>query len=163
MSNIRYSFLFCNMEVLNMENKIVGDICKLQNGIICHQVNCQRKMGKGLALQIRKNFIQHYLEYINTEPELGKILTTEISSELYVVALYSQYYFGSTGKVFTDYKAFKECLKLLKDFSHTKKLTIYIPYKIGCGLGGGDWNIIYSFIKEILDEYTIVFPHPYLV
>ena len=108
-----------------MENKIVGDICKLQNGIICHQVNCQRKMGKGLALQIRKNFIQHYLEYINTEPELGKILTTEISSELYVAALYSQYYFGSTGKVFTDYKAFKECLKLLKDFAHTKK-TYYL-------------------------------------
>lgn len=120
-----------------MENKIVGDICKLQNGIICHQVNCQRKMGKGLALQIRKNFIQHYLEYINTEPELGKILTTEISSELYVAALYSQYYFGSTGKVFTDYKAFKECLKLLKDFSHTKNLLFIFLIKLDVVLAEG--------------------------
>ena len=27
-------------------------------------------------------------------------------------------------------------------------LTIGFPYKIGCGLAGGDWNIVYNIIEE---------------
>lgn len=30
------------------------------------------------------------------------------------------------------------------------------PFKIGCGLGGGDWNVILGLIqKELSDKYTV--------
>lgn len=34
--------------------------------------------------------------------------------------------------------------------------TIAMPFKIGCGLGGGDWNVILGLIqKELSDKYTV--------
>lgn len=145
-----------------MESQYIGDICKVKRGIVCHQVNCQKKMGKGLALQIRNKFTQHYIDFINTEPELGKVLITEISPNLYVAALYSQYHFGPKGKTYTNYGAFEKCLSELNAFATVQKLTVFLPYKIGCGLGGGDWSKIHSIIQENLEDYAIVYPPTYL-
>lgn len=34
--------------------------------------------------------------------------------------------------------------------------TIAMPFKIGCGLGGGDWNVIFGLIqKELSDKYIV--------
>ena len=37
------------------------------------------------------------------------------------------------------------------------KFTLAIPHKLGCGVGGGDWNIVSQIIVEELKdiEYTI--------
>lgn len=144
-----------------MERQYFGDICKVPKGIICHQVNCQKKMGKGLALQIRNQFTRHYIDFLNTEPELGKVLLTPISSDLYIAAFYSQDHFGPKGKTYTNYNAFDRCLIEVNAFAAVHDLQIYIPFKIGCGLGGGDWNIIRSMIRERLEVYAIVYPTSY--
>ena len=34
--------------------------------------------------------------------------------------------------------------------------TIAMPYKIGCGLGGGNWNVVYGIIEKILGPYYTV-------
>jgi hypothetical protein len=34
------------------------------------------------------------------------------------------------------------------------KGSIAIPYKIGCGYGGGDWNNYEKIIKEIGEKYN---------
>ena len=143
-----------------MENRIYGDICKIKKGIICHQVNCKRKMGKGLASKIRYKFPNHYFDYMNTIPELGKILITQITSNFYVVGLYSQDGYGSDGKLYTNYDAFVQCIKELKAFSDATNLPIFIPFKIGCGLGGADWEKIHLIIRSILKDYTIVYYDP---
>ena len=34
--------------------------------------------------------------------------------------------------------------------------TIAMPYGIGCGLGGGNWEIIEWYLKDVLqDQYTV--------
>ena len=60
----------------------------------------------------------------------------------------------------TDYKAFNKCCKVLKNFIEEYKLnkddiTIGFPYKIGCGLAGGDWNIVYNIIEDEFKDYNI--------
>ena len=33
-------------------------------------------------------------------------------------------------------------------------MSITIPYNIGCGLAGGDWNIVYKIIEELSNYYN---------
>ena len=50
----------------------------------------------------------------------------------------------------TDYDALKECFKKLHSWMISKGfVTCGLPYKIGCGLAGGDWDgVVYPMIKE---------------
>lgn len=51
--------------------------------------------------------------------------------------------------------AFQSCLKRIK-LTVPAGETIAMPFKIGCGLGGGDWNVILGLIqKELSDKYTV--------
>ena len=50
---------------------------------------------------------------------------------------------------------FQSCLKRIK-LTVPAGETIAMPFKIGCGLGGGDWNVILGLIqKELSDKYTV--------
>ena len=55
---------------------IKGDLLEITEGIICHQVNCQRVAGAGLALQIRKKWPSWYESFKNDHPWLGNLLIT---------------------------------------------------------------------------------------
>jgi hypothetical protein len=35
-------------------------------------------------------------------------------------------------------------------------MPVYIPYNMGCGLGGGDWEIVSGIIEETLPDAIIV-------
>lgn len=66
---------------------------------------------------------------------------------------FSQWNCGSDGKHYTnDDRLIKNIKTMCNDtigLSQEKYKQIYIPYKIGCGLGGGDWDYIYNQIKDI--------------
>ena len=51
----------------------------------------------------------------------------------------------------TDYDALKKALLNLKDFCKDNEITkIGIPYKLGCGLAGGDWDgVVYPMLQEL--------------
>ena len=134
---------------------LTTNILDITDGIICQQVNCKLVMGAGLAKQIREKYPVVYNVYKNRRgPNLGDLLIVPVSKELSVACLYAQYSYGRYGK-FTDYFAFETCLMRLKESNiHNKQ--IYFPYKIGCGLGGGDWRIIEKMIKRIIPDSIIV-------
>jgi len=44
---------------------IEGNILNAKEDIICHQVNCKKVMGSGLAKQIRDKYPNVYEEYVN--------------------------------------------------------------------------------------------------
>ena len=52
------------------------------------------------------------------------------------------------GEIQTDYKAFENCVKNLKEKAEEHNLTVAMPYNIGCGLAGGDWNVIFSILEK---------------
>ena len=143
---------------------------------ICHQVNAQGIMGSGIAEQIRKKwsdvyydyryFIEHMLvnEFIQDSKDiLGLINFTRLHDAgvaQYVVNFYSQDNYMPRNICHTNYDAFRACCKRLKNLvsQHYVKeyCTIGFPYKIGCGLAGGDWNIVYNIIEEeFKDGYNV--------
>lgn len=143
------------MEIIN------GDILNVKEGIIVHQVNCIGVMGAGLASQIKHNYKQHYDDYINKynlvvnkNDLLGKTVTSRINEKLYIVGIFAQLDVG-TDKRYTDYGALEKGLdtlawlrnKILEIDQHTK-LNVYIPYGIGCGLGGGDWSVVEQILEK---------------
>lgn len=142
-----------------------GDILKSGADYICHQVNCKGIMGAGLALQIREAYPQLYDEYKNLCNIMGANLlgqvnvyvTNNLKSDNHIntviVNMYAQEDYGRN-KVQTDYEAFESCVRQIINLSKINdvyvsgKPVIAFPYKIGCGLAGGDWNIVEDIIKR---------------
>ena len=72
-----------------------------------------------------------------------------------VCNLFAQDMYGYNGKCYTNYTAFQSCLLKLKSEIPSGS-TIAMPYKIGCGLGGGDWAVILKMIENTLgDSHTV--------
>lgn len=131
--------------------------------VIGHQTNCLGVMGGGIAKQIKaKNpeMFKEYYEYCKEKDKLAlgtvQILPSDDGTQLFA-NLFGEYSFCESVAPFenrhTDYDALKECLHRL----HTwlvlnEKETVGIPYKLGCGLAGGDWDgVVYPMIKEEFD------------
>ena len=139
-----------------------GDLLESSCNIICHQVNTIGVMGAGIAAQIKSRYPECFQEYkalcnqFRNEQDklLGKTQFYSISCEniKIIVNFFSQR--GLGWDVQTDYQAFKNCCKELKEklyyyFSaNTPQLRIGFPYKIGCGLARGNWDIIKQIIEE---------------
>lgn len=139
-----------------MSIKIVpGDILDVKEGIIVHQVNCQRVMGAGLAKAIREKYPEHYNEYRMTKPILGNAIFTDVGDGLTVAAIYGQDRYGY-GDVFTDYAALEKGLKKVQAFSEQTGRQIYIPFGIGCGLAGGDWGWVTAILVDTVPDAIIV-------
>lgn len=132
---------------------IKGNLLDMKEGVICHQVNCQQVAGAGLALQIRKKWDSWYHEFTRYSGRLGHVHFYEADDALWVASLYAQSYYG-TSKRHTNYAALGSSLLELRTClaSHT----IYFPKGMGCGLGGGDWNIVEQIIEDALPDAIIV-------
>ena len=137
-----------------------GDLLESDCTMIVHQVNCQGVMGSGIAKQIREKFPYAYERYMlrhkQKQQELGKIDCCLCGDKM-IVNFYSQYNYLPRGIRHTDYDAFRKCIRSLKvqlslAGATPKSFKIGFPYKIGCGLGGGDWDIIEGIIKDEFDS-----------
>ena len=148
-----------NNERLHIIN---GDILSVENSIICQQVNCLGIAGAGLALQIKKKYPNVFIEYeklcksVNykdSEDELlGTLQIVKCSDSNYVANMFGQREIGYTA-IYTRYDAFTESLnKLMMEVtmrnSEYRDMTVAMPYGIACGLGGGNWNMVYHIINS---------------
>lgn len=144
-----------------------GDILDVNHGIIVHQVNTLGVMGAGLALQIKEKYPIAFKDYSGfssiysdyQEELLGLTLLTKVEEDLYIAHMFAQSSIG-VGKTRTNYDAFNKSLENLKVVINREsyhELPIYFPYKIGCGLGGGDWGgVIKPLINKYFPKATIV-------
>lgn len=134
---------------------INGNILDIDRGYILHQVNCKKVAGAGLALQIKEKYPTWYKLFMMTRPMLGMATLFQVDSELYIVNLFSQFDYG-TDKRHTDYGAMESALENFKDFYYNPSIPVYAPYKIGCGLAGGEWPIVRELLGRAFDDITIV-------
>ena len=108
-----------------------GNLLDAPVDYICHQVNCQGRMGSGIAKQIKERwpvvyekytaaykqredevFRGHYGNTLNvTETLLGHVQNIPVSDNLTVINMFSQQYYGYDGKKYTSYDAFWDCLQ----------------------------------------------------
>lgn len=142
-----------------------GDILNVKSGMIIHQVNNCGKMGAGLAADIRKLYPAHYSDYmsvytssqkdINNKNKSSALLGSYVDTvigDLTIRGIFSQDGYGRD-KQYTSNDYFKKCLE---DIAKLNLDAVYIPYQIGCGLAGGNWEEISSIILEVLPTAIIV-------
>ena len=145
---------------------IRGNILDQKKGIICHQVNCQMVMGAGLARKIKERYPRAFNQYrdvfgkIKPAKRLGKAHIVEVVKPvLYVANLFGQYHYLPRNTQHTDYVALTMAFRQLRQWRNNikgKDFPVYIPYGIGCGLAGGDWNVVSGIIRDIFPDATIV-------
>lgn len=124
-----------------------SDLLGVESGIICHQVNCIGAMGAGIALQIRNKWPSVYSHYKKLcmdctncrESLLGQIQFVDVDSGLKVANCFGQMYPGRRG-VMTDFSAWDGMFEALGIMSAKNGLALHFPWRIGCGLAGGDWD-----------------------
>lgn len=155
---------------------LTKDDLEYGKAVLMQQVNCQNEMDAGVAIAIdklaRKLFDVSTIDWYhqawnqifdNGNPDQIKQVKNKYDATdlpLYVtrgvfVFSFSQWNCGSDGKHYTNDQ---RLVNNIKTICKTPDIgigfdkpyeTVYIPYKIGCGLGGGDWNYIYNQIKDI--------------
>lgn len=121
---------------------IKKDITSIASGIIVHGVNCQGKMGAGVALAIKNKWpIVYYnykdicKKYHNNKNELlGQLQPNKINDNLIVYNLFSQLNYGrDVGRRYADIDCIYNGLETIRNLH--KESIIHMP-QIGCGLGG---------------------------
>lgn len=128
---------------------VKGDITTAK-GIIVHGCNAQGVMGSGVALAIRKKFPSAYRVYRQAHQKgalhLGSV--TSMSAEdadVIVVNGITQELYGNDGQLYTNYKAVESVFEEVNTLQHITGYVVNFPL-IGCGLGGGDWNVVKKII-----------------
>ena len=145
--------------------RLTGNILDAEHGIICHQVNCQLVMGAGLAKQIRDKYPHVYSEYramqgYAVNDRLGLCQIVEVKPKtLYVANLFGQFHFRPRNIRHTDYGALAKALRDLANWRRNNcppNFPIWIPFKMGCGLAGGDWNEVEALISYHTPDAFII-------
>lgn len=145
---------------------------EVQTGIILQQVNCRGVMRSGIAKSIKEKWPiveEQYLEIFThlSLPEahrlLGEFQLIEVAPQRYVVNIFGQNFYGRDGARYTSYDALDRALfslanTIAKDV-RLSFLSIHHPL-IGCGLGGGNWDIVKAIIEANLGSDTTLWQLP---
>ena len=91
-----------------------------------------------------------------SKPEhlLGHVQDVLVKDGLVVANCYGQVFPGNgcmTDCCMTDYKAWNTILDKLKDLSNYFNLDLHFPWMIGCGLAGGDWEVMRGKIEKAFE------------
>jgi O-acetyl-ADP-ribose deacetylase (regulator of RNase III) len=163
-----------------MYKEIKGDLIKLalegKFDVIVHGCNCFCTMGAGIAPQMDKHFGcgKYLLEGSSYKGDINKLGTIDgqkrsiniaIPGSLSVIPrtkiitvlnLYTQYHYGKNHidgvSIPLDYEALTLCMRKINHLF--KGQNIGLP-QIGCGLAGGNWEIVKEIIKKELNDCQI--------
>jgi len=159
-----------------MITTINKDILTVNKGVIVHSVNCIGAVG-GLAGAIARKWpknAEEYRAHVKRQKlsimMLGSVFEVNVAHNVIVANLFGQNNVGTKERQ-TEYSAliagFKRIAitaflgndKETKDFGafgiedvRNQLQDIYIPYKIGCGLGGADWSIVEKIIHKCFEK-----------
>ena len=143
-----------------------GNLLDAPVNYLCHQVNCQGRMGSGIAKQIKERWPKVYTSYMDychyhashgsdLRYLLGQCQFIDVESNKVVINMFGQESYGYDGRRYTSYDAFWMCLGEITK-TVPKGSVIGFPHKIGCGLGGANWPVIETMIRSVLgQDYTV--------
>ena len=151
-----------------------GNLLKSDCNIIAHCCNCQGGFGSGIAGQIRREFPYAYQAFSedvrSPEDKLGTYTLglpfEQVNARLdniknyNIFNLYGQLEYGPGDKQYINYNAFLQSMILMFEkitdwkSKSTKSFKVGMPYLIGCGLAGGDWNVVEELILNVSCQYN---------
>jgi len=137
-----------------MIEQIYGDLLSSDMQVIAHGCNCFHTMSAGIAKEIKIKYPQAFAADkatiygdINKLGTYSRATITEIPLD--IINCYTQHKFG-TDKVHVDYDAIIKVMTKIKN-DYSPAIRIGFP-RIGCGLAGGDWDIVYSILDRVFDD-----------
>lgn len=139
---------------------IKGDILTSSYEIICHGVNASGGFGSGIAGQIAKKYPlvrqEYFRKYQDSGWKLGECQFVWIPSiNKYIVNICTQEKYGKENKLYVNYEAIENGIRFVLKYALQEKFSV-ATVKLGCGLGGGDWNIVRQIIFELSREFKDV-------
>jgi O-acetyl-ADP-ribose deacetylase (regulator of RNase III) len=134
-----------------------GDILKIDAEAVVNTVNCVGIMGRGIALQFRKEFPENYEEYRKVcdkgELKPGKMFVYDLHRLVYprfVVNFPTKRHWKEHSRI----EYIETGLKALVEEVQKRGIrSIAIP-PLGCGLGGLDWNAVRPMIENAFRELS---------
>lgn len=145
-----------------MIKTIDGDIIESKEKCIVHQCNCITEKSLGLSAQVFKAFPWANIYAERKSRSIPGTIDVREKDGKIIVNLFGQLYPGKP----TSYESkemrlkwFKNGLDLLSSYIKNSRVTspnhinsVAFPYKIGCGLAGGDWKKYVNFIEIFAKE-----------
>jgi hypothetical protein len=130
------------------------DILNSKEKYIAHQCNCVVNNPKGLAKSIfdKYPYADIYSSRKNKDIPGHNIICS--GNDKIIINMLAQYYPGKSkynnDSVPNRLQWFRDCLNEISNIPDlkNKKESLAIPFNIGCGLAGGNWDDYYSIIKE---------------
>ncbi len=151
------------------------DITRVETGLIAHGCNCQGAFGSGVAGAIAREFPHvraEYMKLFHSQKDLLEKRKRELLGCVQYVRdlkhgrvfanMFTQYSFGADGQRYADPSAIETalnevvmylyCYNRIADSHGDERLNLYIP-KIGCGLGGLNWEVdVLPIVTDIHDH-----------
>lgn len=146
-----------------MIKTVKGNVLDIERGIIVHSCNAQGVMGSGIALEIKNRFPDVFSEYEllcrcrNSADIIGYTQYVPIDLNKIIVNGIGQDRYGRDGKRYTNYEAiaeiFEDVNRYAQNYYDLRDILLPICFPlIGCGLGGGKWEIISAIIDTTIDD-----------
>jgi len=129
-----------------------GDIFDSGTDAIVNPVNCVGVMGAGLAEKFKTRYPYNYIHYKdackNRELKIGTVFTVLVPGSVprFVVNFPTKVHWRDASSMYYIQKSLAALVKEIDKY-HFK--SIAMP-KVGCGLGGLDWNDVKLLIIETL-------------
>jgi O-acetyl-ADP-ribose deacetylase (regulator of RNase III) len=144
------------MQVINM------DILNATTDYIGHQVNCKGVMGSGVARVINENFSPYIANYFSackafsrrSEALLGSYIQSPLPDGRSIIHLFGQDGYGYDRKYTVEHALQKALIRFCNDLPNDRKYTIALPYKIGCGRGGANWDDVYYMLQMVEGQFS---------
>lgn len=138
---------------------IKGNLFTTTAPIIAHGCNAQGVMGSGVAKEIKTLYPEAYQMYVDSYNSYGLVLGSVLfakSNQRVIANCITQQYYGRTGNRYVNYGAIANCLTAISIYAKFNQLSTVAMPTIGCGLGGGKWNIIKELVEQILAQNLAV-------
>ena len=137
-----------------------GNLLSAKEKVIAHQVNCFGVAG-GLAGAIFRKWPtagQDYQQLVNRCPHKSLLGMAQFTGEQkdrahhVICNLFGQYNPGE------DYnpKRLEQALEQLGNTARIMKWSVALPYKLSCGICGGDWDEVKDIIERTMHDVDCV-------
>lgn len=132
-----------------------------ENIIIMHCVNNIGRWGAGFVLAITKKWPEAekaYRKWFKSQPNklsLGDVQFVKVERNIWIANLVGQNGIRSPANIRpVDYNALRKGMKAVNEFAKQHNTSVH-TIRIGCGLAGGNWNIVSKIIEEELCLYDV--------
>ena len=135
-----------------------GDLLKAKEKVIAHQVNCHGAAG-GLAYHVFKKWpvagkdYMQLIERVQPKALLGMAQITGQQKDGHIICnLFGQFHPGA------DYRPdrLETALEQLANSARLMGWSVALPYKISCGICGGDWDEVLQIIERTMEGVDCV-------